>query len=198
MKVRPIMQNPNRKNKIEFPIIADDQVLTPDNRVIMTNQELLTNNPGISTDQQSVKQDTVSQSYSDISEDMSAQDTFETRRQMPTTEGKRPLGKTSRTNLDFNIKRKSTVVEDARKRARENAVQPKPIKAYVSPLQRTTAEELGIKGLANKKVVNTQHSLGKSSTDVNQSKASDMSLQAESQDYFASKHQQHEQVETTE
>ena len=196
MKVRPSMQNPNRKNKIEFPIIADDQVLTPDNRVIMTNQELLTNNPGISTDQQSVKQDTVSQSYSDISEDMSVQDTFETRRQMPTTEGKRPLGKASRTNLDFNIKRKSTVVEDARKRARENAVQPKPIKAYVSPLERTDSDELGIKGLANKKVANTQHSLGQTTTDLSKT-GRDILSKATDEDYFASKHQQHEQVDTT-
>ena len=196
MKVRPIMQNQNRRNKIEFPIIADDQVLTPDNRVIMTNQELLTNNPGISTDQQSVKQDTVSQSYSDISEDMSAQDTFETRRQMPTTEGKRPLGKTGRTNLDFNIKRKSTVVEDARKRARENAVQPKPIKAYVSPLERTDSDELGIKGLANKKVANTQHSLGQTTTDLSKT-GRDILSKATDEDYFASKHQQHEQVDTT-
>ena len=196
MKVRPIMQNQNRRNKIEFPIIADDQVLTPDNRVIMTNQELLTNNPGISTDQRSVNTDTVSKSYSDISEDMSAQDTFETRRQMPTTEGKRPLGKTGRTNLDFNIKRKSTVVEDARKRARENAVQPKPIKAYVSPLERTDSDELGIKGLANKKVANTQHSLGQTTTDLSKT-GRDILSKATDEDYFASKHQQHEQVDTT-
>lgn len=196
------MQNSNRRNKIEFPIIADDQVLVPDHRVIMTNQELLTNNPSDSSVQRMVNKESISESLSESyltqNADIAPQDTFETRRHRPTTEGKRPLGKTSRTTPEFDLKRKSTVVEDARKRARENAVQPKPIKAYVSPLQRTTAEELGIKGLANKKVVNTQHSLGKSSTDVNQSKASDMSLQAESQDYFASKHQQHEQVETTE
>lgn len=194
------MQNPNRRNKIEFPIIADDQVLVPDNRVIMTNQELLTNNPSISSSQRTTNKERVSESYAFVSSDAASQDpldTFETRRHRPTTEGKRPLGKASQITPDFTVKRKSIVVEDARKRARENAVQPKPIKPYVSPLQRTTAEELGIKGFANKKVANTQHSIGKSSTELDQA-TSDVASQSVDEDYFASKHQQHEQVETTE
>ena len=39
------MENSYPKNKITFPIMPDDAVLIPDNRVIMTNQQLLTKNP---------------------------------------------------------------------------------------------------------------------------------------------------------
>ena len=39
------MEKSYYKNKITFPIMPDDAVLTPDNRVIMTNQQLLAKNP---------------------------------------------------------------------------------------------------------------------------------------------------------
>ncbi|MGO2384787.1 hypothetical protein, partial [Pseudolactococcus laudensis] len=97
------------------------------------------------------------------------------------------------------IKKKSTLVEDARKRARENAVAPKPVKPYVNPLERASADELGIKGLANKKVAQTQHSLGKSVSgfDKTAARESNGSLFDEpKQDYFASKHQHRDGFDT--
>ena len=186
------MENSYPKNKITFPIIPDDAVLIPDNRVIMTNQQLLTQNPDAALEHfesSTASSNRISESLIEETQTGS----FETRRHMPTVKGKRPLSKNFKASANpMPIKKKSSLVEDARKRARENAVAPKPVKPYVNPLERASSDELGIKGLANKKVAQTQHSLGKSVSgfDKTAARQSNRSLfDTPQQDYFASKHQ---------
>jgi hypothetical protein len=197
VKARPNMENSYFKNKVTFPIIPDDAVLTSDNRVIMTNKQLLTKNPDAATERfvPSASAPTASEnSVTSVAETGEAfQDTtFEMRRQMPTTAGKRPLSKNFKAQaMPPKPKKKSALVEEARKRVRENAVPPKPIKQYVNPLERASSDELGIKNLANKKVVKSQHSLGKavSTFDKTAAKQNNPSLFDDpQQDYFASKH----------
>lgn len=201
------MENSYPKNKITFPIMPDDAVLIPDNRVIMTNQQLLTKNPDAAVERfessagNKTNHATASSSLmSDATNEGEQTSSFETRRQTPTVNGKRPLSKNIKATADtMPIKKKSSLVEDARKRARENAVAPKPVKPYVNPLERASSDELGIKGLANKKVAQTQHSLGKpvSGFDKTAARESNGSLFDEpKQDYFASKHQHREGFDT--
>ncbi|CEN29050.1 MAG: hypothetical protein L0F95_08045 [Lactococcus sp.] len=193
------MENPYKKNKVVFPIIPDDGVLVPDNRVIMTNQDLLIHNPEFSVKSSAATDGFQGKQQSESTPETASEMTFETRRNQPTTEGKRPLGKKTTTTTVSSEKKKSSVVEEARKRARENAVQPKPVKAYINPLERSSKDELGIKGLANKKVVSSQHSLGKtiSGFDKKAARATNGSLFEESeQDYFASKHEQHDTIDS--
>lgn len=190
------MDNPYKKSKVVFPIIPDDGFLVPDNRVIMTNQDLLIHNPQFSDHavSEAVKGQQQSESPAEATDEM----TFDMRRQQPTTVGKRPLGKKMNTSLVSTKQKKSSVVEEARKRARENAVQPKQVKAYVNPLERSSSDELGIKNLANKKVVNGQHSLGKSISgfDKRAARATNGALFEDSeQDYFATKHEQHDHID---
>jgi hypothetical protein len=207
VKVRPSMENSYPKNKITFPIMPDDAVLTPDNRVIMTNQQLLTKNPDAATERfepstgnNAKKATGASGVKPDVANEDEPTSSFETRRQMPTVNGKRPLSKNFKSQTDtMPIKKKSTLVEDARKRARENAVAPKPVKPYVNPLERASADELGIKGLANKKVAQTQHSLGKSVSSFDKTAAREAnasSFDGSKQDYFASKHQHRDGFDT--
>ena len=193
------MENPYKKNKVVFPIIPDDGVLVPDNRVIMTNQDLLIHNPEFSVKSSVATDSFQGKQQSESAPETASEMTFETRRNQPTIEGKRPLGKKTTTTIVSSEKKKSSVVEEARKRARENAVQPKPVKAYINPLERSSKDELGIKGLANKKVVSSQHSLGKtiSGFDKKAARATNGSLFEESeQDYFASKHEQHDTIDS--
>ncbi len=193
------MENPYKKNKVVFPIIPDDGVLVPDNRVIMTNQDLLIHNPEFSVKSSVATDSFQGKQQSESAPETASEMTFETRRNQPTIEGKRPLGKKTTTTTVSSEKKKSSVVEEARKRARENAVQPKPVKAYINPLERSSKDELGIKGLANKKVVSSQHSLGKtiSGFDKKAARATNGSLFEESeQDYFASKHEQHDTIDS--
>lgn len=193
------MENPYKKNKVVFPIIPDDGVLVPDNRVIMTNQDLLIHNPEFSVKSSAATDGFQGKQQSESTPETASEMTFETRRKQPTTEGKRPLGKKMHATTVSSEKKKSSVVEEARKRARENAVQPKPVKAYINPLERSSKDELGIKGLANKKVVSSQHSLGKtiSGFDKKAARATNGSLFEESeQDYFASKHEQHDTIDS--
>ncbi|MCJ1977514.1 hypothetical protein [Pseudolactococcus paracarnosus] len=192
------MDNPYKKNQVVFPIIPDDGVLVPDNRVIMTNQDLLIHNPQFSVSSVKATEGVKGQEQSETLSEATDEMTFEMRRQQPTTAGKRPLGKKMTTTPISSKQKKSSVVEEARKRARENAVQPKPVKAYVNPLERSSNDELGIKKLANKKVVNGQHSLGKSISgfDKKAARATNGALFEESeQDYFANKHEQHDHIE---
>ncbi|XOQ36835.1 MAG: Cell division protein SepF [Lactococcus sp.] len=197
------MENSYPKNKITFPIMPDDAVLTPDHRVIMTNQQLLTKNPDAATERFESfagNKANASNLMSETAGESEQMSTFETRRQTPTVNGKRPLSKNFKASADpMPIKKKSTLVEDARKRARENAVAPKPVKPYVNPLERASSDELGIKGLANKKVAQTQHSLGQSVSgfDKTAARQSNGSLFDEpKQDYFASKHQHRDGFDT--
>ena len=89
------MENSYYKNKITFPIMPDDAVLTPDNRVIMTNQQLLTKNPDASLErfESSTGNYASSGSVSEASAEEEQFGSFETRRQTPTVAGKRPLSK---------------------------------------------------------------------------------------------------------
>ena len=197
------MEKSYYKNKITFPIMPDDAVLTPDNRVIMTNQQLLTKNPDASLErfESSTGNYASSGSVSESSTEEEQFGSFETRRQTPTVAGKRPLSKNFKASSanQVPIKKKSTLVEDARKRARENAVAPKPVKPYVNPLERASADELGIKGLANKKVAQTQHSLGKSVSGFDKIAARESSgslFDQPKQDYFASKHRHRDGFDT--
>lgn len=194
------MENYYPKHQVIFPIIPDDAILTADNRVIMTNQQLLTKNPDAATERfgPSVNMTTGTSSASESAMSSSAdsddtQMTFDMRRQTPTTAGKRPLSKNFKTQAPPPPKKKTTLVEESRKRARENAVPPKPIKQYINPLERASADELGIKNLANKKVVKAQHALGKqvSGFDKTAAKQANASLfDNPEQDYFANKHRQ--------
>ncbi|GFH40604.1 hypothetical protein [Pseudolactococcus insecticola] len=188
----------NNRHKVTFPIIPDDAVLTPDNRVIMTNQQFLTRNPDAQTErfgnqaqQATNAANTASQQTQTAAQGQSA-DNFERRRQTPTTAGKRPLGTNSRMPLVDEAPKKKSYVEEAKKRARENAVAPKPVKPYVNPLERASSDELGIRDLANKKVVKAQHSLSGQALagfDKAAAQRSSSSLfDAPEQDYFASKH----------
>lgn len=183
------MENTYSHNKVTFPIMPDDAVLTPDHRVIMTNRQLLTKSPN--PDEERFESTSVATSTDFINSGQEA-DTFEQRRQMPTVAGKRPLSKNYNPNMQAPVKKKSNLVEESKKRARENAVAPKPVKQYVNPLERASADELGIKGLVNKKVAQTQHSLGQSISgfDKTNARATNGSLFGDEQkDYFASKHQ---------
>ena len=197
------MENSYPKNKITFPIMPDDAVLIPDNRVIMTNQQLLTKNPDAALErfESSARNNTKTSSTTSASMTEETQEgSFETRRQTPTVNGKRPLSKNFKASTEtMPIKKKSTLVEDARKRARENAVAPKPVKPYVNPLERASADELGIKGLANKRVVQTQHSLGQSVSGFDKTAARESNgslFDDPKQDYFASKHQNRDGFDT--
>ncbi|GAB2023670.1 hypothetical protein RyT2_27470 [Pseudolactococcus yaeyamensis] len=198
------MENSYYKNKITFPIMPDEAVLTSDNRVIMTNRQLLIKNPDASLEHfepsAGGKTTDSPNMMSELMTDETQANSFEMRRQTPTVNGKRPLSKNFKASANsLPIKKKSTLVEDARKRARENAVAPKPIKPYVNPLERASADELGIKGLVNKKVAETQHSLGKSVSGFDKAAAheSKKSLFDDSkQDYFASKHQHRDGFDT--
>lgn len=89
------MEKSYYKNKITFPIMPDDAVLTPDNRVIMTNQQLLTKNPDASLErfESSTGNYASSGSVSESSTEEEQFGSFETRRQTPTVAGKRPLSK---------------------------------------------------------------------------------------------------------
>ncbi|GHU42872.1 hypothetical protein FACS1894193_08910 [Bacilli bacterium] len=195
------MENLYPKNKITFPIMPDDAVLTPDNRVIMTNQQLLTRNPDMTMEHFGASTKNQAAGSSGVMSESAneAAGSFEMRRQTPTVNGKRPLSKNFKVSTVAPPKKKSTLVEEARKRALENAVAPKPVKPYVNPLERATSDELGIKGLANKKVVQSQHSLGKpvSGFDKTAARQSNGSLfDAPKQDYFASKHQHRDGFDT--
>lgn len=183
------MENTYSKNKVTFPIMPDDAVFVPDHRVILTNDQLLTRNPSPALER---FDSSTAVAPSDLMTDAGQQSSFEQRRQMPTTAGKRPLSQNYNPTTSNPTPKKSSLVEESRKRARENAVAPKPVKPYVNPLERTSSDELGIKGLANKKVVQSQHSLGEPISGFNKtvSKTTSGSLFDQEKDYFESKHQQ--------
>ncbi|MDR1605820.1 MAG: hypothetical protein LBS41_01770 [Streptococcaceae bacterium] len=200
------MENSYFKNRVTFPVIPDGATLTPDHRVIMTNQQLLTRNPDARTEQfESQSHQRTSGAISPetaeqvaVASGAAQNDTFETRRQTPTMAGKRPLGKSHNAAVVEPIKKKSSVVEESKKRARENAAPPKKLKPYENPLDRLSSDELGIKGLVNKKVKDSQHALGKSvsSFDKVAARAGQQSLfDGPHKDYFASKHQYRDQVD---
>jgi hypothetical protein len=179
------------RSRVTFPIIPDDAVLVSDNRVIMTNQQLITRNPNSELERfVSSGRGEVTSRYTVSSNQRERSETFDSRRQMPETEGKRPLGKKVRSPLVEQPKKKSAI-DEAKKRAHENVTTPKPIKKYVSPLERVASEDLGVKALANKKLLKTQHSLGKTVSEFDKVVAQENKkslFDAPNQDYFASKH----------
>lgn len=80
------MENPYKKNKVVFPIIPDDGVLVPDNRVIMTNQDLLIHNPEFSVKSSVATDSFQGKQQSESAPETASEMTFETRRNQPTIE----------------------------------------------------------------------------------------------------------------
>ncbi|GFH41458.1 hypothetical protein Hs30E_00090 [Lactococcus hodotermopsidis] len=202
-------------------LVADNRVIMTNQQLIIKNPDAATERFEYNFDEKTVTNQT-SQAYGPIQNQTSpieprmpqsrqeqatatvqpktksryepSSDVFERLRQMPTTAGKRPLSANSRTLLVDKPKRQSPI-DDAKKRARENAIPPKPIKPYKHPLDTADTDELGINSLANKKVMKTQHSLGKSASSYLQAVAQQQvqpqvnksPFDTPQQDYFTSK-----------
>lgn len=116
-----------------FPIIADDERLERDDRVVMTNQQLLTRNP------------------SPQSEEEFKQTAHKASRGLSSTLGKnalkpkvtynsqhRPLNSNDHSSANsFDKMNKKTQAEESRDRARRAAVPPARPRGYVHPLERS-------------------------------------------------------------
>ncbi len=118
------------RRRVTFPVIGDDEALQKDTRVIFTNQQLITRNPSLqeegsfnSAPQKAEKKQ--SEQFKPYSPKVS----YSTQH--------RPLNGKHEGVSSFDKMPKKTSVDESKERAiRAAATLPKPVKKYVSPLER--------------------------------------------------------------
>ncbi len=117
------------RRRVTFPIIADDEVLQKDTRVIFTNKQLITRNP-------SLQEET---SFSDAPKSATRKsESFKPyKSKVSYSTQHRPLNGEHNGVSSFDKMPKKTSVDESKERAkRAAATLPKPVKQYVSPLER--------------------------------------------------------------
>ena len=119
------------RRKVIFPIIGDDEVLQRDTRVIYTNQQLIYHNPSLrdeasASEMQAPKTNKKPDNYKPYKPTVSYSSQH------------RPLSGNHSGVSSFDKMPKRTSVDESKARAkRAAATLPKPVKKYVSPLERT-------------------------------------------------------------
>jgi hypothetical protein len=119
------------RRKVTFPVIGDDEVLQQDTRVILTNQQLITRNPSL--------QDEAMIGSSDAPKTAAKRpDTFKPYKPKTSFSTQhRPLNSNHSGVSSYDKMPKKTSIDESKERAkRAAATLPKPVKQYVSPLER--------------------------------------------------------------
>ena len=120
------------RRRVTFPIIGDDEVLQKDTRVIFTDQQLITRNPSLQ-DEASIggmeKTTKVESKRPESFKPYKPKTSFSTQH--------RPINSNHSGVSSYDKMPKKTSVDESKERAkRAAATLPKPVKQYVSPLER--------------------------------------------------------------
>lgn len=125
------------RRRVTFPIIGDDEVLQKDTRVIFTNKQLITRNPSLQDESSFGEAPKTAAKTNESFKPYKAKVSYSTQH--------RPLNGEHKGVSSFDKMPKKTNVDESKERAiRAAATLPKPVKSYVSPLERGK-EELSVR-----------------------------------------------------